>query len=131
MHKVINAYEGELCFKCVHVSTGAQVMAESMVNGFGHNESFSPIDLLAAAIGSCALNTMGLYAHKHNLDFRGAEADVAITLEKSDITQIELTFRMPQPASAAKERLEDALRFCPVHKAVSANIPQKINFIWI
>lgn len=134
MPQVTDIYMGELVVKCVHNRTQTSVMAESKIRDQGHDESFSPIDLLEAALGSCALNTMGYFAARHNLDITGAEADVERTMSENGatITGLEVTFRMPPRSfkEEDKKALENCVQGCPVHKAL-ANVEQKFNFIWL
>lgn len=133
MADVVDTYEGELCVKCVHVASQASIMAESKIKDFGHSDSFSPVDMLGAAVGACALNTMGYYANRHNLDITGAEANATITMQGPTITAIEVVFRMPANSFADKEKnaLEKCVQSCPVHKAISADVKQNISFIWL
>lgn len=134
MAEVTDTYQGELCVKCVHNKTQASIMAESRIRDFGHDDSFSPIDLLEAALGSCALNTMGYYANRHNLDITGAEVDVKreMSSDGATITKLDLTFRMPARSfkDADKKALENCVQSCPVHKSL-ASVPQTFNFIWL
>lgn len=133
MADVVDTYEGELCVKCVHVKSQASVMAESKIRDFGHSDSFSPVDMLAASLGACGLNTMGYYANRHNLDISGAEADASVSMEGAQITAIEVIFRMPPNSFADKDKkaLENCVQSCPVHKAISADVKQRISFIWL
>lgn len=134
MPGVTDTYLGELTVKCVHNRTQTSVMAESKIKDQGKDESFSPIDLLDAALGACALNTMGYFAARHNLDIAGAEADVSRTMTDNGATiaGLEITFRMPARSfkEADKKALENCVNGCPVHKAL-ASVPQKFNFIWL
>lgn len=133
MADVVDTYEGELTVKCVHAKSQASVLAESKIKDFGHHDSFSPVDLLSAALGSCALNTMGYYANRHGIDITGAEADVSCAMSGPTITSFELTFRMPSSGidEKSKKALEGCVASCPVHKAIGADVEQKITFIWL
>ncbi len=134
MPQVTDTYLGELCVNCVHNATQASVRAESRIGELGHAESFSPLDLLDAAFGSCALITMGYFASQHNLDITGAEADVDIAMSADgwSIAKISITFRMPARSfkDEDKKALEKSFDSCPVHKALAA-VEQEIKFIWL
>lgn len=133
MADVVDTYQGELCVKCVHVKSQASIMAESKIRDLGHDDSFSPVDLLGASLGACALNTMGYYANRHNLDITGAEADVTVTMQGPVITEIAVVFRMPPNKFADRDKnaLENCVQSCPVHKAIGPDVKQLISFIWI
>lgn len=133
MPQVTDTYLGELCVKCVHNATQTSVRVESKIGDLGHAESFSPLDLLDASFGSCALITMGYFASQHNIDITGAEADVDITMSPDgwSIAKIRITFRMPSRSfrEEDKKALEKSFDSCPIHKALAA-VEQKVNFIW-
>lgn len=134
MSTIVNEYEGELSVRCVHGASKASVLAQSCVNDFGHKESFSPTDLVAAALGACALNVMGAYAHAHDIDITGARAEVSKTTAPNlgPITRLEVTFCMPAKAYTAKEKkvLENCVKTCPVHKSLGDGIEQVMTFVW-
>lgn len=134
MANVTDTYQGELCVKCVHVSSQASVMCEAKFDGFGHNDSFAPPDMISAGLGACLLMTMGRYANEHNIDITGADADVSYTWtsDSSKLAGFEVTLRMPdKPFSDAQKRgLEDCIHAAPMHVTLEA-IPQKINFVWL
>lgn len=135
MTKVVDIYEGELCVKCVHEKSQASFMAESKVADLGHDDSFSPTDLVGTALGACGLNTMGLYAERHKLDITGARAEVTKTADPKTgvITRLEVVYHMPAKDydDATKKALERCVNSCPVHKAIAPEVEQKITFLWI
>ena len=61
-------YLGQLRVECEHVASGTKMMTDAPVDNCGKGEAFSPTDLCAAALGSCILTTMGIYAGQHNID---------------------------------------------------------------
>lgn len=134
MPNVTDTYQGELCVNCVHIPSQASVMAETIMDGFGHDDSFAPPDLIASALGACLLMTMGVYANKHTIDITGADADVSYswTEDGGQLAGMEVTLRMPARSykDAEKKALENCIQSAPMHKSLSS-IPQKINFIWL
>lgn len=134
MANVIDTYQGELSAKCVHVATDTAVMAETVINGFGHNDSFAPPDLISAGLGACLLLTMGLYAKAHNLDISGADAEIsyAWASDNSKLAGFEIVLRMPSNSFSQAERagLEKCIETAPMHVTLGS-IPQKIRFIWL
>lgn len=134
MSTILTDYEGELSVRCVHEGSKASVLAQSCIDDFGHRESFSPTDLVAAALGACSLNVMGAYAHAHDIDITGARAKVSKTTAPNlgPITRLEVTFHMPARPYSAKEKkvLENCVKTCPVHKSLSADIEQVLTFVW-
>lgn len=133
MANVTDTYQGELCAKCVHVSSQASIITEAIIDGFGHDDSFAPPDLIAAGLGGCLLLTMGVYANKHNIDIRGADADVSYAWapDNSRLASMEVTLRMPvgKYAEEEKKALENCIKDAPMRKSLSS-IPQTIKFLW-
>ena len=133
MADVTATYEGELCVKCVHTRTQTSVMAESKIQDFGHDDSFTPIDLFGSSFGACLLVTMGYYANRHNIDITGAEVDVTTTLQGWNITEMAIVIRMPPNSYPDKEKkaLEKCIDTCPIHNLVKPEVKQNISFIWL
>ena len=73
-------YLGQLRVECEHVASGTKMMTDAPVDNCGKGEAFSPTDLCAAALGSCILTTMGIYAGQHNIDL--GEIIPGIVVEK-------------------------------------------------
>ncbi len=72
-------YLGQLRVECEHVASGTKMMTDAPVDNCGKGEAFSPTDLCAAALGSCILTTMGIYAGQHNIDLEGTEMEITKT----------------------------------------------------
>ena len=72
-------YLGQLRVECEHVASGTKMMTDAPVDNCGKGEAFSPTDLCAAALGSCILTTMGIYAGLHNIDLEGTEMEITKT----------------------------------------------------
>lgn len=73
-------YLGQLRVECEHVASGTKMMTDAPVDNCGKGEAFSPTDLCAAALGSCILTTMGIYAGQHNIDLEGTEMEITKTM---------------------------------------------------
>ena len=69
-------YLGQLRVECEHVASGTKMMTDAPVDNCGKGEAFSPTDLCAAALGSCILTTMGIYAGQHNIGLEGTEMEI-------------------------------------------------------
>ncbi len=133
---VINAeYLGELRTSILHEDSGTIILTDAPVDNRGLGRSFSPTDLVAAALGSCALSIMDFYAQTHNLDIKGARVDIVkeMTDKPRRIARIGLTFTMPANNFSDKDKkgFEIAAHACPVHKSLSAEMVQDFNFIWL
>lgn len=134
MSKIITTCDGNLAVKCVHEGSGAEVLATSRIGEAGSDASFSPTDLVGAALGACALNVMGAYALQHGIDISGATAEVTKVSQPNlgPIASLEVLFRMPPKGYSEKEKkaLQNCVRNCPVHKSIAPHVEQTMTFEW-
>ena len=90
-------YEGDLRIRCRHEQSGAEVLIDAPVDNHGKGESFSPTDLCAAALASCAMNIFGVYGRENGYDFTGTRMDInkSMQAEPRRIARLEIIFHMP------------------------------------
>ena len=69
-------YQGDLHCKAVHGPSSTELFTDAPKDNQGRGESFSPTDLVATALGTCILTTMGIMARTLNVDITGATATV-------------------------------------------------------
>ncbi|MDR2504160.1 MAG: OsmC family protein, partial [Deltaproteobacteria bacterium] len=100
----------------------------------GKGEAFSPTDLVSAALGSCALTIMGMYASTHGLNMTGATAEVNKTMASGPrrISAVEVMVKMPAGdyPDRHKKGLELAARGCPVLQSLHPDTEKKLTIIW-
>src|SRR4051812_35599079 len=123
----INAkYEGQLHCQATHGPSGAILVTDAPKDNMGKGESFSPTDLMATALGTCILTTMGIVAQRNNINMAGATAHVTKEMVLQPIRRIgrlPVTIRIPGKfTDDEKQRLENAGRACPVHKSLHADV---------
>jgi putative redox protein len=127
-------YQGDLHCKAVHEPSGTVLTTDAPKDHHGRGESFSPTDLVAAALGSCILSMMGIMARSLKLDINGATATVEKEMASAPVRKLEkLTVKIHLPQSLSdehKQRLEKAAYTCPVHKALEPSVQMPIEFTW-
>lgn len=133
MVKVDITYEGNLHCSMKHGPSGTVVATDAPKDNMGKGESFSPTDLVASALGSCILTTLGIVAGRHHIQFEGAQAEVTkeMSADPRRISRITITIHMPAGISLAQRPLLDhAGKSCPVHKSLHPDIeiPIHINY---
>ncbi len=65
-------YRGDLHCDVFHGPSGASFATDAPTENQGRGESFSPTDLVAAALGSCVLTVMGIMARTLEIDIHPA-----------------------------------------------------------
>ena len=69
-------YEGDLCCTSVHGPSEHTVKTDAPKDNMGLGRYFSPTDLVATALATCILTTLGIVAKRREIDLKGAEATV-------------------------------------------------------
>ena len=135
MSEIVAQYLGDLRVKNTHVANGEIMFTDASAEIHGKEEGFTPVDVLAAALGSCAVTTMGVYANTHGLDVTGTTVEISFAMsEKSPrrVERVELIFTMPDREYSAKDKqsLERAAGACPVHNSLHPDMEQRFVFKW-
>jgi putative redox protein len=127
-------YQGDLHCKAVHGPSGTELYTDAPKDNQGRGESFSPTDLVATALASCILTTMGILARTLQLNIAGATAVVEKEMTTSAprrIARLTVRINVSQALSAEnKLKLERAAHTCPVHKSLHQDVEQVIEFGW-
>lgn len=129
------SYEGDLHCRLTHGPSGQEFLTDAPVDNMGKGEFFSPTDLMAAAVGSCMLTIMGIYAARHGIDLRGARAEVTKEMVQEPVRRIgklAVVFHMPRRIDPRhREALERAALTCPVHKSLHPDIEAPVRFEYV
>ncbi len=116
--KIVTVYEGDLHCDAVHGPSGDRLSTDAPVDNQGKGERFSPTDLVAVALGTCILTTMGIAARNRGLDIRGARVEVLKEMSAVPRRHIgKLTVRLELPAhldERARGIMALAAEECPV-----------------
>ncbi len=127
-------YEGDLHCTATHEPSATTLATDAPKDNQGRGESFSPTDLVATALGTCILTTMGIVARNHSLDIAGATAIVEKEMTAQPTRRIgSLATRIHMPHDLPEEhrqRLERAAHTCPVHKSLHPDVDAPITFTW-
>jgi len=132
MVQVDVVYEGGLRARAVHGPSGGELVTDAPVDNQGKGESFSPTDLVAAALGTCMLTIVGIVAERHGWPVEGAKASVEKGMVADPIRRIgrlEVVITIPGELSEKEqELLQKAAMTCPVHKSLSAEMDIPVRF---
>jgi len=114
-----------------HGPSGTVVRTVPPTDNGGDGSSFSPTDLVGAALAACALSTMALKAPGEGLAWGDAKATVVKHMvgPPRRIGKLELVFDMPRDIPAAQRaRLEEIAHTCPVALTLSADVEVPMTF---
>src|SRR5690349_19552689 len=127
-------YEGGLRTRAVHGPSANALLTDAPLDNHGKGEAFSPTDLVATALGTCMLTTMGIAAQRHNIPFEGASAKVGKEMVTAPTRRIgKLTVEIVVSGKLSEEnerRLRAAALTCPVHKSLHPDVQIPVTFYW-
>ena len=127
-------YLGELRCEAAHGPSKTTLFTDAPVDNHGRGEAFSPTDLVATALGTCIVTTMGIFAQRHGIELRGAKITVQkemTSVPARRIARLACELSLPLPAShPQRTALERAAHTCPVHQSLHPEVEKPIRFIW-
>ena len=134
MVEIKTEYEGQLHCNAHHGPSGTTIGTDAPKDNMGRGEAFSPTDLVATALGTCMLTTMGIVAQRQNLDMSGATIRIEKHMTTSGprkIAKLPCEIRIPHTyGDDDRQRLENAALTCPVKKSLAAEVDVPVVFSW-
>jgi len=124
------AIQGLSC-ELTHGPSGSTIKTVPPRDNGGTGMSFSPTDLVGAALAACALSTMALAAQREGLSWGDARASVEkrMTPPPRRIGELVVVFDMPREVrTEQRARLEEAARTCPVVRSLHPDVKIPIEF---
>lgn len=128
-------YKGGLRTCAIHLQSNTEIETDAPTDNQGKGERFSPTDLMATALGTCMITTMGIKANTMNIVLDGTRVDVT-KIMVSDPRRIgKLIAHVYLPAhlnldDKSKEILERTARTCPVERSLHPDIELDMAFYW-
>lgn len=122
--------EGLTC-QLTHGPSGSTLTTVPPRDNGGTGQSFSPTDLVGAALASCALSTMALQAAREGLSWGNARAAVEkrMTPPPRRIGELVLVVDMPREVRPEhRARLEEIARNCPVARSLHPDVKVPMEF---
>jgi putative redox protein len=124
---------GEPQFKCrlTHGPSGTVIHSEAPKDNGGTGGSFSPTDLVGAALASCAVTTMALAASRENVPWGEAQAKVEKRMTPPPRRIGELVLEITMPRELPKDqraRFEQIARECPVSRSLHPDLQKSLTF---
>jgi len=131
--EIVSEYTSDLSTKCVHLPSKAEIETTAPLDNGGKGTLFSPTDLLATALGSCAITVMAKYAENEGISFKGSRVKVAKIMQKEPrkVIQFNIDFNLPQQIDAGnREKLQEIARSCPAVLSLNPDITFNFSFTY-
>ncbi|CAH0994875.1 hypothetical protein EMA8858_00988 [Emticicia aquatica] len=130
-------YLGDLRTQATHLQSNETIITDAPVDNNGKGEAFSPTDLAATSLGSCAMTIMGIVAKREGLDLSGTTIEITKIMSGEAprrIAKIEVNFTMKTSeilTDEVKAKYVRAALTCPVSLSLHPDIEQVFNFEWL
>lgn len=126
-------YKGEKNCEITHDPSGSKIKTDAPKDNNGKGETFSPTDLIGAALSSCVVTTMAIFGERHGINFIGTSAtvDKVMTGAPRRIQSLSLTVRLPASLTPdQRTKMEEIARTCPVHRSLHPDVQMPMTFIY-
>ncbi len=127
-------YEGRLHCLVTHAPTGQSFTTDAPKDHDGEGRTFSPTDLVAAALGSCMATVMGIVARRKQIDLTGLRVHVVKEMVQEPsrrIGSLATTITLPARLTAEERTLlERTALTCPVHHSLHPDIHAPLEFVY-
>ncbi len=134
MVKSTALYQGKKHCELTHEPSGSKIETDAPKDNNGLGERFSPTDLMGAALASCALTTMAIFAERDGLSIEGAKAEVTKEMTDKPRKIASLTLNITLPASLPeheRSKLEQIAQTCPVHRSLHPDVKIPMSFKYV
>ena len=119
--------------KLTHEPSGSMIRTIPPKDNGGDGSTFSPTDLVGAALASCVLSTMAIIAAKEGLTFGEASARVVKEMvgppRRIGSLAVEITMP-PGTKLEQRARFEELARGCPVARSLHPDAQIPMTFIY-
>jgi putative redox protein len=131
--EITGRYTGHLKTELTHGPSGTVLPTAAPVDNQGDGSSFSPTDLVAAALASCMVTTLAIVGERDGLDLSGVTFRVEkhMNPEPRRIARLPVTIHLPASLPpAARLKLERAANTCPVHRSLLPEVEKDVKFVY-
>lgn len=130
-------YTSDLRTTATHLQSGSAIETDAPTDNKGKGERFSPTDLVATALASCMITTMGIKAQSmDNIVLDGTTADVTKVMysDPRRIGKIVVHIQFPESLKHLSDKektiLENTARTCPVERTLHPDLELDLQFNW-
>ena len=127
-------YTGDLRTEATHVKSGQTFVTDAPVDNKGKGDAFSPTDLLATSLWTCAITTVGIAAQTHGFDVDGTTIKITkiMASDPRRVGEVIVEMYFPEVKYSEKEKaiIRNTVDTCPVARSLSPELKQTfiLNF---
>lgn len=128
-------YQGNLRTELTHLKSKNIVETDAPIDNHGKGERFSPTDLVATALASCMLTTMGIVSETHKINIVGSTCEIEKIMAANPRRIAAINVKMlvkgsPSYTDKEKQILERTALNCPVFKSLHPDILIDLKIQW-
>lgn len=126
-------YQGDKHCELKHGPSGTVIATDAPKDNNGKGETFSPTDLVAAAMGSCMMTVMAIFAEKENINLSSSHFKVekVMTPPPRKIEALKVEIYLPQTlAVEVRSKLETIANECPVKRSIHPDVQVPVTFYY-
>lgn len=124
-------YQNQKHCQITHGPSGAKLETDAPKDNQGKGESFSPTDLVGAALGSCILTTMAIVAERDGILFENATAEVQKVMSDNPRKIASLNTHVTLSSKLTldqRRKMEETAKHCPVKKSLHPDVAVLMTF---
>jgi putative redox protein len=126
-------YTGDLRTVCTHLHSGSTIETDAPTDNHGKGERFSPTDLVATALATCIVTTIGIKTRDMHVNINGLTCEVQkiMTTDPRRIAEIKIHMVFPKTENYSdKEKtiMERVAHTCPVAMSLHPDLKQTLSF---
>lgn len=125
MVKMTAAYMGDKHCQAEHEPSKSIIETDAPKDNQGRGEKFSPTDLMATALGTCALTTIAIFAEKDGVNVTGSRMTVEkeMTPPPRKIASLKTVLEMPASIPEDyREKIRSYAENCPVKRSLHPDV---------
>ena len=134
MTTILGEYKGNLRTELTHKSSNTKLITDAPLDNQGKGESFSPTDLLAAALGCCMVTIMGIRANSKSITLKPFHFQINKIMNsnprKVGVVEVEIICSK-EISIEDRNYLEKEAKECPVALSLSNELEQKVTFSYV
>jgi uncharacterized OsmC-like protein len=127
-------YEGDLRTVATHLQSGTEIETDAPTDNQGKGERFSPTDLVATALATCIVTTIGIKTSNMNISIKGLECEVKKIMANDPrrVAEIQVHLRFPKESYSEKDKtiIKRIAETCPVALSLHPDLKQTLSFEW-